>query len=324
MAHRRPLLLALALLTAVRPLGAQAAVGVISGTSAYAAPFTGYVAILDLASGAFTPVVTAMADSCRTRGLGPVSLLRTGEFAVAQGTLVAITANTGPAIPGSDGVCATPDGLIVSDGALVQPGQTAGPILYFSDSTHATITDGALTVARWAVAGTTVTGNDCAPLSAIGTLLVRGGAPGPCVIPKSTIAAGRGAAGLDSSGRYLILAVVMGNDGAGLRTSDFAALLIGLGATSAVNFDGGGSTVFYWSPGGGAPTLSATGAAMIAAATFPAGLPNPGQVSFSAALADQTQPISADYNRRPVYASLGFLFGQGTGARRARPARGSP
>jgi hypothetical protein len=285
-------------------------VGAIAGSVSYNQTISGYVAVLDLSSGSFTPVVTQLATQCRSLGNGQVSLLPTATFAASNHTLLAITANSGPGLSNyKTGTCGVPDGVIVANAALVNPGQTSGPVLYFTTRSQATITSGSLPqTMQWAVAGTTNTNDDCPNLYQIGTLLVNGGQPGTCAIPKATVPAGRGAAGLDPTGTMLIIAVVEGNDGAGLKTSDFADLLIGLGAVNAVNFDGGGSTVFYWTPSGSAPSQSAKAAQILQNAKFPAGQPNPNNLSFSVKLLDQTQKYTYDAAGRPIYASLGFTY----------------
>jgi hypothetical protein len=292
--------------------GAQVAIGTISGSTSYAA-VSGYVAYLDLRSKQFTPVVTQLSTTCREAGDGQVSLLPTGMFQKHYDTLLAITANSGP---GRDsyvtGSCGVADGLIISDSNLVNPGQTNGPVLYFTSNKRATITSEpvpAKTV-RWAVAGSTSTNNDCSDLYQIGTLLVNKGMPGACAIPKSTVVAPRGAVGIDGSGSTLIIAVVAGAEGtSGLTTADSALLMIGLGAVGAVNFDGGGSTTFYWTPSGAQmPTLSAKLADMLHNARFPRGQANPNNLAFSVTLQDPTRELTSDADHRPIYASFGLTY----------------
>lgn len=318
--RRHALLLATVALACATAANAQVALGRISGSVTgnehRKIRVSGYVAVLDLGQGAMTPVVTGLSRSCRLASNGQVSLLQTGAFDTARATFLAITANSGPALPASAhrGSCGVPSGLIVSDGALVNPGETNGPVLYFPGTSSAVISDGPVPAGvRWAVAGSTYVNNDCPDLYQPGTLLVKNGAAGVCPIPKSGILAGRGAAGVDSTGTLLFIVVVTGSEGAtGIRTADLATLLIGLGARNAVNFDGGGSTVFYWTPSNGAPRERQDLVARLESAAVPAGVPNPGGLSFTVRRLDPTQRYVSDANHRAVYASLGFVLTQRT------------
>jgi hypothetical protein len=127
-----------------------------------------------------------------------------------------------------------------------------GQVLYFPTNGSPVITSGplpALSTIQWAVAGSTITNNDC-PCGQLGTLLVSSGTAGACAVPKAKIQAARGATGLTETG-VLILAIVQGTEGSsGMTTAQFAQLMIDLGARNAVNFDGGGSTAFIWNPRG--------------------------------------------------------------------------
>ena len=164
---------------------AQVAIGTISGSTSYS-QVTGYVAYLDLRHGHFTPVVTQLSTSCRHAGDGQVSLLPTQKFQMENNTLLAITANAGPGFPiFVEGTCVIPDGVIISDSKLVNPGKTNGPVLYFTSKVRATITSGPLPrrPVAWAVAGATVTNNDCPDLYQIGTLLVKDRKPGVGRVP---------------------------------------------------------------------------------------------------------------------------------------------
>jgi len=231
-----------------------------------------------------------------------VNLLNTGQFAINQNTILAITANSGP---GGVTGCGTPAGLLVSNGMLVNPGQTDGSVLYFNSLTQAAITGGTVPAGvQWAVSGSTNTNNDCPNLQQPGTLLVQNGNPGVCPIPKSTIRAGRGAVGLDSTGQYVIVVVVEGTDSGGVLTSDLAQMLIALGAVNAVNFDGGGSTAFYWIPPTQtrAPLVSEAAQQMITDATFPPSL----DLTVTPFLPTDEQRY--DSEDRAVYSSLGFTF----------------
>lgn len=230
------------------PAPAQVAVGALHLTS----PVTtsGWVAYVDFSRGGVQPVVTpSAAHQC---GYSPaVQLLDTKTFAAQQRAFVAITANAGVALNAyANGACdSTVSGLIVSADSLVHPAQPHGPVLYFPrGAMRAVITDSGPPTGGIlaAVAGTTTIGNDCDG-GRPGTLLVVAGVPGSCALPKSTIVAARGAAGVTRDGKVLILAIVQGNEGStGVRTADLARLMISLGAWNAVNFDGGGSTAFIW------------------------------------------------------------------------------
>lgn len=218
--------------------------------------YTGWVGYVDLANyeTSFQPVVRGSA--CEHCGQFPsVTLLDTKTFSLSSPNMVvAITANSGLALPKyANGLCAsTADGLIISDGTLVNPPGYQGPVLYFPMNGSPAITSDpwpALSTIRWAVAGSTITNNDC-PCGQLGTLLVSNGTAGACAVPKPTIRAARGAAGLTEKG-VLILAIVQGTEGSsGMTTAQFAQLMIDLGARNAVNFDGGGSTAFIWNPHG--------------------------------------------------------------------------
>lgn len=318
--RRTALLLAALALACATPAHAQVGLGAISGmvnadtgSDTRQTPVNGYVAVLDLSQGAVAPVVSGLSVPCRSASSGQVGLLPTYAFDSAQATFLAITANSGPAPSSGEfrrGDCGVPSGLIVSRGNLVNPGETDGPVLYFPDVFSAVIGDGIVPGGvQWAVAGSTYVNNDCPDLYQPGTLLVEDGAAGVCPIPKSGILAGRGAAGVDSTGTLLFIVVVTGAEGSsGIRTADLATLLIGLGAAQAVNFDGGGSTVFYWTPGNGAPVEQQGLVDLLESAAVPDGVPNPGNLSFSVRRLDPAQAHVSDADLRPIYASLGFVL----------------
>jgi hypothetical protein len=67
--------------------------------------------------------------------------------------------------------------------------------------------------------------------------------------------------------------------------------MIGLGAVNAVNFDGGGSTVFYWTPGGAqTPTESARLLKILENARVPRRQPNPRPPDVQVTRQAPTQP----------------------------------
>jgi hypothetical protein len=209
----------------------------------------GWVAYLDL-SARFEPMVRGSATAAC--GYWPsVTLLDTLTYANDRDqVLVAITANSGTAAAGAgNGTCTgNVAGMIVSNGQIVSPPQQNGPTLYFvgTDGPRIDVLSSFDTRIQWAVSGSTSTDNDCG--GPPGTLLVKDGRPGNCVVPKAGSFAARGAAGLTKDRRVLILVVVQGNEELknGMNTRQFADLMIDLGADSAVNFDGGGSTAFIW------------------------------------------------------------------------------
>src|SRR5260221_2494366 len=96
MKRLQAILAALFVLSA-QTLLAQAALGTFQYTTAYSQmPLNGYVAILDLSSGALAPVVTSLASNCTSPST--VFTTTTMDFATKQGTFIAITANTGKAL----------------------------------------------------------------------------------------------------------------------------------------------------------------------------------------------------------------------------------
>ena len=304
-----------------RTLLAQAAVGTFTYTTSYSQQAqNGYVAILDLSSGAFVPQVTSAATNCPSPNT--VYTATTTSFANNRAAFVAITANTGAALSGSGPQCGKPDGLIVSGGQWVNWPQTNGPVLCFTSNTAAAITSGALPLLSQiqnAVAGSTTQDSDCPSCTAgsvtvreAGTLLVQNGSPGACPIPKSMTIAPRGAIGLDSTNRYLIILVAAGSESSqlGLQTPDFALLMLAFQGARGVNFDGGGSTVFDWFPSFGVPAPCTTCASMIQTATVPT--PNPNSLTIQNLTVPPNQtPIqyTAQTPPRNVYASIGFSLG---------------
>jgi len=323
----------LAFMIAITAVAAQAqtqgvvAVGTFTATTTYQDPgIVGYVAYLDLSKSNFTPVVTPLDVACRSAGDGQVRAIPTRSFAELNHTLLAITANTGYDLPALNSCC-VPAGVIIAKGRLVNPGQTGGPTLYFPKAaTSATITSGNLpaTGVEWAVAGSTNTNNNCTDLYQPGTALIytdsTGRHPGACPGPKALSIAARGAAGLDKTGRILIIAVVEGTENSsGLKTLDWAYLMMGLGAYSAVNFDGGGSTTFYWTPDDHGLPQSEALATMLKDAKFPSDQhDNWNNLAFTTAVGEPKDPIRFDNQcpdpknpltcGRPIYGSLGFTY----------------
>lgn len=298
-----------ALLFALFPasVSAQVAVGTFTYTTSYnGSPHSGYVAVLDTSDPQLNTIASQADPTCAP---DTVALTRPSDFAKTYGTFLTITANTGPAIPPGTR-CGTPHGLIVSGGKLVNWPQTSGPVLYFDGNGAPTVTDGPLprpnVVIRTAVAGSISQDSDCIPLQ-IGTLLVKNGYPGGCPIPKGSIAAARGGIGVDATGRYLIVLVVTGQEGpSGLKTFDFALLMMAFHAVQAVNFDGGGSTAFIFTPN--TPFKSCPGcSAFLTNASVPSCTVNPNQLTMSVPKV-VTKPVTywAQTPERAVYASIGF------------------
>ena len=304
-------------------LHAQVAVGTISGRTCRG-PILGYVAYIDISNDRFTPHVTPRdSDPICTSG---VAIRKTIDFMYDTGSIVAITANAGAANPPQH--CAVPDGLLMHDGDVVNPIQANGPSMYFTDNHRATIAKLTTMPAgvENAVAGTTKQDNDCLGDPQMpGGLLVQNGRPGPCIVPKSLQLAPRTAAGVNGAGTILILVTIGGIEGqSGLITFDMANLMIGLGAVNAVNFDGGGSSAFYWIPSlidSQNPPESPGLVNMLEAARFPSGLPNPDDLQFQVTKSDISQPLcycaldqETDCQHGPasgcreVYASLGFTY----------------
>lgn len=294
----------LALVPATLP--AQVAVGTFTYTTSYnGSSQTGYVAILDTSDPLLNAIASGGDPTCAP---DTVAFTRPSDFAKTYGTFLAITANTGPAIPPGT-KCGTPHGLLISGGKIVNWPQTSGPVLYFDVKGAPTVTDSALPkpsgVMRTAVAGSISQDSDCIPLQ-IGTLLVKNGYPGGCPIPKGNIAAARGGIGVDATGRYVIVLVVTGQEGpSGLKTFDFALLMMAFHAVQAVNFDGGGSTTFIFTPNTAFKPCPGCNALMTNAAIPP--WFNPNQLTMSAPQA-VTGPITywAQTPERAVYASIGF------------------
>jgi len=286
---------------------AQVALGRIHGSSSYS-PITGFVALIDISDPAvFDVVVTGIA------GCAPpnVALNQTDLFAEQQGALVAITANTGPYV-GSLGECAVPEGVLIDDETTINPYPPGGLTLYFDNDEKATITDdvqpGVIMIN--AVGGSLKVGLDGTCNK--GTLLVKGGHPGTCSIPKPATIAPRGAIGLDSDRKLLIIVTIDGLEtDTGLYTSDLAGIMIGLGAQNAINFDGGGSTSFLWRPGTNPPPEDPKLVTKLLNAKYPA-IPNKNNVQFKCVRLD---PALGWFNSipnyptyRPVYASFGLRY----------------
>lgn len=284
----------------------------------------GYVAILDLQSPDLVPQVTEPL-ACTTNDKPPIhgtAITRTTKsFAKKYGTFVAVTTNTGPFLSATESRCGVPSGLIVSGGRWVNWPETNGPVLSFMSAHDAWIINGLdrplppLPLIQNAVAGTIDIANDCATcktaqgmtLQQRGTLLVRVGAPGLCPIPSHTERAARGAIGLDSTRRYLIIVIAEGGDsGTGLNTADFAQVVLAFGAESAVNFDGGGSTTFYWYPNDDLKYCEECGTKILAAKNYKPG-PGAGPIQSVELLPhDHRVEYSSQWPERPVWASIGF------------------
>jgi hypothetical protein len=93
-----------------------------------------------------------------------------------------------------------------------------------------------------------------------GSLLVKNGRNlGETALPRPTERHPRTAVGLSADNRTLIVAVIDGRDPAwsvGVTLPELADILIKLGAATAVNLDGGGSSSFIFAPPGGEQVIN--------------------------------------------------------------------
>jgi exopolysaccharide biosynthesis protein len=292
------------LFTALEAAG-QAALGEFTYVSDYSTGATkGYVAVLDLKAASFQPEVTGQDPECLSKSTTLYETTR--KFADDQKTFVTITANTGL---GGRPPCHLADGIVISNGEVVNDPADPGLVLYFTSNGEAFITDGLLppfSEIQNAVAGTAVPEPGCTA----GTLLVKDGKPQRCALPKPFIGAPRGAIGLDESRRHLIIVVIDGDECSdlGLMTYDYALLLLAFGANDAVNFDGGGNAVFYWHPDAGIPAGCDACQLRIRDAAIPTAFSNPYHVSFKDGpkLLRMDRAINDANQVRNVYASIGF------------------
>jgi hypothetical protein len=143
-------------------------------------------------------------------------------------------------------------GPCVSAGRVVSPGRGDGrrsPVLALTRERRARIamlTSGELDGLDDVVSGLAETGGRS------GGLLVEHSAnTGATALPRSLERHPRTAAGLTADGRTLILVVIDGRQPAwsiGLTLLELADLMLKLGAESAVNLDGGGSSSFIFAP----------------------------------------------------------------------------
>jgi exopolysaccharide biosynthesis protein len=127
-------------------------------------------------------------------------------------------------------------GVAVTDGKRWATTQKALPTLVIDEKEHAAIVDGAVP----ADAVQAIGGHD---------LLVRGGKNVAAVSDKPGFVKGphpRTAVGVKDGGRTLLLVVVDGRDkelAKGMSLQELADVFVKLGATDAINLDGGGSSV---------------------------------------------------------------------------------
>ena len=183
-------------------------------------------------------------------------LITVPKWAEAEHTTLAINANFfGVVVPSAPGekdpgwFAGRPvdlRGLSVRDGVVVSPPRVTGgrgdPAVVFYADGHARVapvTDKDLTGVTGAVAG-------LGP----GDLLVTDGRnTGATSLVQPRVRHPRTAAGVSADGRTLILLVIDGRQpghSIGVTLPELADLMIGLGATAAVNLDGGGSSTFYY------------------------------------------------------------------------------
>jgi Phosphodiester glycosidase len=242
---------------------AQLAVGEVGGAyhrDGVPHRFHGYVALVDLTSGRFTPLVGRPA-SCGKPGFAP--LVTTSEWAGSAGAFLAINGSFSlPEREYKPGDCLRMIGPVKSSGTLVAPltprpdGQ-GNPALLFDASGAARI---AMATARDVDAASSVLSGqwqgcehpapDCPAIPNNGTLLVSGGhATGETALPVPREAAPRTAVGLTPDG-VLVVAVIEGRlpDSDGIDLPNLAALLIAFHAVDAVNLDGGGSSTIVYAP----------------------------------------------------------------------------
>jgi len=157
-------------------------------------------------------------------------------------------------------------GLSISEGRVVSPPRTvagqADPAIAFSRGRARVgrIGDGDLAGVTAAVAGLGASENGQQP----GDFLVTAGRnTGATAQVQPAVRHPRTAAGVTADGRTLILAVVDGRQpgySIGVTLPELADILIGLGASEAINLDGGGSSTFiYHRPDGTLLTNKASG-----------------------------------------------------------------
>lgn len=218
-----------------------------------AGPIRGLIARIDLGDPAVQLAVTPPTPStvCEAR------LVTTDQWSAAAGVTLACNANyfavatDTPSNPG----CADILGLSVSDGRLVSPVRAWGgrpdPALSVGPDNRARVAyvseDESLRSVT-AVAG--IGPSESAPEA--GTLLVDGGRnEGDSARVDPHKRHPRTAAGVADDGRTLWLVVIDGRQpewSVGMTLPELADLMIELGATDAVNLDGGGSSSFWYRP----------------------------------------------------------------------------
>ena len=198
----------------VRPVEAQTPDG----------PVRGWVARVDLERA--TIVVAA-----------PAPRFSTPAWAEAADVALAVNANYFGA--------SEPIGLAVSDGRVLSPARGVDPVLLIG-RTRARVVVGeapSLEGVEQAVAGVGAT--ERAPLGA--ALLVGGESTAAGARVAANERHPRTAAGVDASGRILILMAIDGRQpdwSVGVTLPELAGLMLDAGATDAINLDGGGSTAF--------------------------------------------------------------------------------
>ena len=143
-------------------------------------------------------------------------------------------------------------GPCISAGRVVSPGRDDGrpsPVLALTKDRRARIamlTSRELDGMDAVVSGLAETGGRSG-----GLLVEHGTNAGAAALPRPLERHPRTAAGLTADGRTLILVVIDGRQpgwSIGLTLPELADLMIGLGAESAVNLDGGGSSSFVFAP----------------------------------------------------------------------------
>lgn len=273
MKHRNYSILAASvafLLSAVTLVHAQIVVAPLERTLS-AGPIRGYSAIVDLSDPRVSPVVTQPFDrSATTRPVAPAVdslLIPTDKWAKDNNLTLAINAGFFAWIKGDDTHQGGADvvGMSISDGKVVSTprewnGNPDPALVFLNDGSAHIIGPGQppipLDQIRHGVAGVGGGEKDATP----GTLLVQDGKNlGNTARVSWNVRHPRTAVGLDATGKRLIILVIDGRQkdwSIGLTLPELADLMIELGATTAINLDGGGSSAFIYTPQTGEPPVT--------------------------------------------------------------------
>ena len=247
---------------------AQLAVGEVAGTyqsNGTSHRFHGYVAVLDLSSRRFLPVVRRP-PSCGKPSFAP--LATTSAWANSVGVFLAVNGSFSlPEREYKPGDCLQMIGPLKSAGTLVVPGANrpdgqGNPALLFNAASVPRIT---MAAARDVASAYNVLSGqwqectnpapNCPPIPHNGTLLISGGTlMGATALPVPDEAAPRTAVGLTRDS-VLIVVMIEGRlpDSDGIDLPGLAELLNAFQAYDAVNLDGGGSSTMMYAPVGPLP-----------------------------------------------------------------------